>query len=177
RIIARLGADVPARIDVAIWLVATLGKYVPGKVFMVVGRVFFYRKAGLAPSRVALGFAYETLSLFMVAMFFAGVGVTWPDAMGGRLVNGLFLAGLAVVVLVSHPALLRAVVRRARPLRALEEALPAIRPLDPAVWGLGMLMCYAVLGVGFFLLARALTPISPTSAFELTAAFATAGVA
>lgn len=177
RIIARLGAEVPARIDVAIWLVAMLGKYVPGKVFMVLGRVFFYRKAGLASSRVALGFAYEMLSLFMVAMFFAGVGVTWPEAVGGRLINGLSLVGLVVLVLVSHPSLLRAVVRRARPLRALEEALPAVRPHDPVVWGLGMLLCYGVLGVGFFLLARALAPVSPTSAFELTAAFATAGVA
>lgn len=177
RIIQRFGSDLSARLDVCVWLVATLGKYLPGKIFMVVGRIYFYRATGLSGARVSLAFAYEVIALFTTALFFGAVGVRWPEAWGGRVLQALSLVGLVALMILSHPGLIRAPLMRFSRLRPLTEALPDVRPRDPGLWALGMLLCYGVIGAGFYCLARAFAPLPITDALELTGAFATAGVA
>ncbi len=142
----------PARVTLSIWARSLLGRYVPGSVVMVVGRVVLSHERGVPRRTTVAAMAYEQLLSLGVA---AGGGVLflalYGDGGDGRT---WLLLLLPVGLLGLHPRIFGPVsawlLRRAG-----REPLPrliATRPL------LGLVGWYAltasVLGLGIWLLVR-----------------------
>ncbi len=59
--------DLPLRPTLGIWALSRLGKYLPGKIFLLLGRVYFYAEANKSKASTTLCFLLETY-LNLIAM-------------------------------------------------------------------------------------------------------------
>ncbi len=176
-IIGRVSGKGERRLDVSVWLASTLGKYVPGKAFMLLGRVFVYRARGVGAGTVALGFLYEMAVLFATAFLFVAVLLRVPVDPRFQYLKPLAALGLLAFFVGSQPAVIRFAMGWLKPLRKLGERLSAVRVWDPARWLAMMVGNWCVLGAGFYVLGRAFIGVPLSDAPHMVASFALAGIA
>lgn len=161
RLIMRGFGDPLARSESAIiWFSTILGRYVPGSVAMVVGRVEMCRRRGIPGSTTLASLVYENALILITALLLTAASVPlWPPF---PLKNyALLLALLAPVCLIFlHPRvferLANAALRRVKrgPLSA---TLPFSRVLLLIPY---YLAGWVLLGLGFAALAASVAPVS-----------------
>jgi hypothetical protein len=171
----RLHIDVPYGQSLAIWMFSTLGKYVPGKVMLLISRTWFYRQRGKSPIWVGYGVVLEHLFALAAAVliFLLALGTTdVPAVKPYRLLGLLGLGGL--LIFLSPRFLNWATALAARRLKI--PARPPLR-LGDFLAILGMfLLAWLWLGLGNFLLIQALSGVGWEYFLYLTGAHALAGI-
>jgi hypothetical protein len=160
-LLAALGVSIPSRrILPVIWL-ASLGRYLPGKMAVVAGSVVMLVRLG-----IRLPVALAALSLSTALMILLGLIAATPllftPAIRGKLPSGPILAGIMLVlgfVCLYPPIFLRLCNAGLKAFK--REPLPERMRMAPfcAAIGVTMLRC-GFLGLGLWLAARALIPIS-----------------
>ena len=143
----------PARATLSIWARSLLGRYVPGNVLMVLGRVVLSHERGIPRRATLAATAYEQILALGVAGAGAGVFVAAYEGGGGG--TRLWLLSLVPLGLLAlHPRVfgpLSAFALRAARREPLGRLIPP-RPL------LGLVAWYAaaaaLLGLGIWLLVR-----------------------
>jgi hypothetical protein len=176
-LVRKVVGDVPVRINVACWLASQLGKYVPGKVMLVLGRVLVYKRRGLSVTRVASGFVLEMLALFSTAALFTTLAPFFGDWPLPWFLQ--WASGVAFVLLTGlcHPRWLALAERLLRRFGIRATEVPTYRFRDALGWIAMMTADWLILGLGLFLLADTIVPLEPALFVPLTAAFALAGTA
>jgi glycosyltransferase 2 family protein len=143
----------------AIWFASILGRYVPGNVAMVVGRVGLCRREGIPARTTLASMVYENALILIGALLVTAASVPfWPPFEYENY--ALLLVGLAPAGLVLlHPAIFRktsdAILRRAG-----REPLAATLPFGRVV---ALLLYYVggwvLLGLAFASLAASVAPV------------------
>lgn len=165
----------PLRTNMAAWLCASIGKYIPGKVFLFLGRVSFYRPLDVAPAPLGAAMVLEeaccavgACTLFMAALASRGAG----DGAAQWLAPAA--AALVMLLLVSHPKFL---------LGALNAVLKKLRraPATFSIsWGSSLLFAagnglnWMMLGWGVWHIARASFDLPASTMPYMAGAFAAA---
>jgi len=174
-ITCKLGIALPARDTATSWVYSQFGKYLPGKVWLVLGRLLFYASKGKSKKIVSVGLYLETISMiaaaalvFLISLFFFAE-VRFPLGRSPWGWVSLFIVGIFMLL---HPGLLQKVlngflIRFKRepvtlPLRYRD--ILWIVFLSVLAWGIG--------GVGFYLFVDAVFPVSPDHILFLTGALA-----
>ena len=149
------GAPSPFLPAASVWSKSILVRYVPGNVFMFVGRAWMSHAQGLSVDRVTAAMVYEqALGICSALLAMAVLFPFWEYHPG---VSALSLIAIPVLVALMHPRVFGPLAGRV--LRLLHRP-----PLDVTL-GFGtvlVLLCYftatwMVAGAGAWLLARALT--------------------
>jgi hypothetical protein len=159
RVVLSTGERLPFGTAARIWFLASLGKYIPGKVWAVAGAAVLARRAGVDPAvAVAGALMLQALALASGAVV---VAVTAPDtfqAVGSNavpiIVLVLLLSLAGVAVLASQPLLDRVN-------RLLPRSLPPLRAIRPYMLALafaGNLCAWVGYGAALLLLARGVLP-------------------
>jgi uncharacterized membrane protein YbhN (UPF0104 family) len=169
------GAPSPFWAAASVWGKSILARYVPGNVFMFVGRAWMSHSRGLSVERVSAAMVYEQAlgvggALLAVAVLFP----FWEYRPG---VTALSLIAIPVLVVLMHP-------RVFGPLAGWALRLLHRPPLEVTLGFrtvLGMLCLFTldwlVAGTGAWLLARALTGLDVDSLPLVIVAYALAYVA
>ena len=103
------GAEVPLKRAIPIWWVTNMGKYIPGKVWFIAGRVWVGRRWGAA--LIVESFVWELMvgiSSALVAGSFLLIADGTPT--GWRLL--IFAAAISSLIPLLHPALAQRILRR-----------------------------------------------------------------
>ncbi len=91
----------------AVWLTPNLGKYVPGKVFLFVGRIELAHRLGMRRAAVVTALTYEHLLLMLAALPFLAAAVIRGFCLGSGVASvSLTLLCLAALIIVCFPDLL-----------------------------------------------------------------------
>ena len=175
-IVRRVIGRFPWRTDVLSWMSSLVGKYIPGKVFLLFGRVYFYRQSGARASAVSLCFLIEACcsALATLLVFAAGVLTRRGEALG-NLKYLLVILAVALVV-ATHPAVLRFGLNTAMRLTQRETFAFHLRWRDILGWTLLISANWMILGLGFWLLLRAVFDVPFDLYPYVTGAFAVAGI-
>ncbi len=151
--------------SVRIFFLANLGRYVPGKVWQLVGLAYLAGKRGVslpvASSAAVLGqlFSLGAAALLAALALAASAGTRLP---GELLPVSLALAAL-IALLTTVPAALRLLLRVAFRLGRSGESVPKLDPWFGARW-LGLyLPAWLGYGVAFGLLWSGFAPLTPVS--------------
>jgi len=182
----RLLADLGTRLDRAtalrVWMIAQLGKYVPGKVWGAVGRTVLVARAGGDPLAAGLSIVYEialmvatgvVLALAAFPLWRAGISQVVFDRVG--IAAPAIVAG-AILVSVFVPGTWRLAGRFAAWL-VPGAAVPTL-PLKRLPWLVfGYAATWLATATGFALLLAALHPVRGTELPGAAAAFVFAWVA
>ncbi|KPK71334.1 hypothetical protein AMJ71_06525 [candidate division TA06 bacterium SM1_40] len=172
-----MGERLPLGKAFRIWYVSNLGRYVPGKIWQIVGRVELAKDLGVARSTSAASVVYETGLIITSGIIVFGVAtVASRDATPFSSVWPIFLV-LPFGIVLAHPRVLSAVTNVV--LRKVRK--PEIT-LDVGLrWAASVLALYGILwiiqGAGFFFLVRSLTAVSFRWLPQLVGVFAAAWIA
>jgi uncharacterized membrane protein YbhN (UPF0104 family) len=164
------------RLNLLSWMSSLAGKYLPGKVFLLFGRVYFYRGHGAGAAQVSSAFLIEACCSALATILVFGLAVLWhPTTALGPLKPVMAAVALGLIV-VTHPVVLRSGINTALRL-ARQPALEfQLRWRDVVAWTLLMSVNWLVLGAGFYLVLRAVIDLPPGLYLFVTGAFAVAGI-
>jgi hypothetical protein len=131
------------------FLVAQLGKYVPGGIWQIMGQVGFARSAGVSFARATTGFAALAVTQLVAgATLTVGLALTWTSA--APVLRLALACGAASIVLLDRRWMVWAVKRVPRASAAHADQVPDQRRIVLA-W-IGSLAAIAALSVGYALL-------------------------
>jgi hypothetical protein len=159
RVVLSMGerlAFVPAA---RIWFLASLGKYVPGKVWAIAGAAVLSQRAGVDPAAAVAGAI--VLQALALASGAAVVAVTAQEAFQAVGQGVLPVAGAVVVLALAGVALLASQPLLDRLSRLLPSSWPRLRAVPPAMLAAGFIanvVAWTGYGVALLLLTRGLLP-------------------
>jgi len=187
----KLGIALSVRETIESWFYSQLGKYLPGKVWLLLGRFYLYESKGKSKKLIFTALYYEMVtiifaggiiflaSLFLfkeVPLFFQGEQIGWI----------VFL--LLVVFLFLHPRFLQKIINGFLILFKRETVTLSISYYDILCVLLICILAWLIGGVGFYLFIDSIYPVpskhflffagalAASSILGLLAAFAPAGL-
>lgn len=170
------GIRIPLPRALAAWFYSQLGKYVPGKVFLYLGRLHFYVREGRRAGPVTVAFGVETAGNFAAAILTVLVAGLTLEVPGFDQYRWLLVAGLAGFLVAFHPRLIGwliaivARVMRRRPFTVTMSYPQLLRYLGLYVGN------WLVFGSALYLLVRSFYPLELSSILYLTGAFSFAAM-
>ena len=149
-ILARMGYAIAYRRSMRIWFLSQAGRYVPGKIWFALGRIYLCERAGIPRGAATVAMGLE-LALVLASAFVAfGIAALVSPALARQeYLVGLLL--LPVVIAAVHPAVIRWVLRKLKKLPAdFDLSYPDVLKI------LGLyVICWGIYGVGFYLIGTA----------------------
>lgn len=156
------------------WFYSQLGKYVPGKIFLYLARLYFYVREGRAAGPVALAVGLEVAASVIataLVVLFALSALALDE--GGRMAFGLALAVGALLAML-HPRVLRGIVGLAA--RALRRPSFAVTVSYAQLLQLVALyfVNWLVFAAALYAFIRSFHPLEPEAIVYVSGSFALA---
>ena len=158
------------------WFYSLLGKYIPGKVFMLGSRIYFYNREGSSKKKVLFCFLVENICtvlgaalLFIMSMLF----VNNPDLIQYRYpAIGL----IAVFFIIIHPVVLTRIINIL--LKILKKKQIELRMKYINMLGLVFVysLNFLIVGSGFYMLTNSIYPVDISRFFYISGIFGLAAV-
>ena len=147
-LLGRFGYGIGYLRSMRIWFLSQAGRYVPGKVWFALGRIYLCEREGVPAATASVALAVElllvlgsSLIVFALGAAAAGGGLTYPYT--------LALALLPVVVIGVHPRIIKAVLLKLRrDVSGFTLTYANVLTLLLCYTG-----CWCVYGLGFYLIA------------------------
>lgn len=163
-----LGENVSPSFGFRIWFLSQLGKYIPGKIWGAIGRVFLMQKAGIGFTAGSLSVVYELVLLILSGLIFSLLTIPFWGSGGrisiayGSLTSGYTIASCIILLLAFlHPKVLSRLGRFIP--RYMEGPSPGLKGAKTIGYRslLGFLLLYVLLwgliGFSFYLFIASLT--------------------
>jgi uncharacterized membrane protein YbhN (UPF0104 family) len=170
----RLGIALPFRETLESWFYSQLGKYLPGKVWLLLGRFYFYESKGKSRKAISIALYFETITLivagafiFLAAFLFLKGGRVFPAKVSWWLI---LLFGLAFLSL--HPRVLQTLSNWVLHLWKREPIFFSISYPEVLWILLVCLLSWGVGGIGFYFFVDAIYPVSSFYLLFLTGSLA-----
>lgn len=161
----------------SIWLLSSMAKYIPGKVWALTGMAVMAERKGIpAWAATASALLLQVVSVGTAALVVAGSGfaVLRPHGIGTAVLMGLALGSLLVIGLVLWPPVTTRLVRLVAPKADLTH-IPGWRVVTEGA--LVNLFAWIGFGVSFWLFSRGTLPQAPLGLTHAIAAFTASYVA
>lgn len=157
------------------WFYSQLGKYLPGKVWLLLGRFYFYGSKGKSKKAISVALYLETATillaaglLFLIALiFFKEIKFFGYENQWGWLVVPFILAFVFI-----HPRILQKIVNWLLIRFKREPISLTITYPDVLFIFFVCILAWLVGGVGFYLFLVSVFPVSPQHLIFLTGALA-----
>jgi uncharacterized membrane protein YbhN (UPF0104 family) len=150
-VLARLGYGIPFARSMRIWFLSQAGRYIPGKVWFALGRIYLCERAGVprAVATVATGLEL-VLVLGSAIVVFGLASVFSPGLARQEYMWGLWL--VPVIIAGVHPRVIRAILAKLK--REPGDFNLAYRD-TLKILGL-YIVCWCIYGLGFYLIGTSL---------------------
>lgn len=112
RITRLCGCALPVKETITIWYMSFLGRYLPGKIWLVSSRVSMYAMAGQSMRKVATATLIDMVYSLHAVVLTLAVCALWYDAILVTTAVAAVGGALVSLLVILHPALLRLVLRR-----------------------------------------------------------------
>lgn len=171
----RLGIAIPLKETVETWLYSQLGKYLPGKVWLFLSRLYFYNSKGKSKKTVTVALYLETATLVMAAgliFLFSLFSLREIPSFYGWISPPGVIGLLILSFLLLHPRLLQGALNRGLAFFNRDPISISITYAE-TLWVLGVcVLSWLVGGIGFYLFVDSVFAVSPEHLLILTGALA-----
>ncbi len=160
----KLGIAIPLHQTIETWFYSQLGKYLPGKVWLVLGRFYLYQSRGKSKKAVSIALYFEAATVVIAAgLIFLISLILFKPAGAFNFEHRVFWIGLlSLAALLSlHPRILEKLLNFA--LQVLRQE-PLVLPLSyvQVLWILFIcIVAWIVGGIGFYIFVAGVFPVSP----------------
>jgi hypothetical protein len=158
------------------WSYSQLGKFVPGKVFYLLGRLYYYKKENVSTAKITFCFFLENAYTFLSALFMFIVSIPFVDLSIANEYKFYSIILLILFFVFLNPFFAEKGLNFVLKVLKKEPMKLYLAYRDMIIMLLLFVSNWLVMGVGFFILSEALYPVGPSKFFYLTAAFALSNV-
>ena len=160
------------------WFYSQFGKYLPGKVWLLLGRFYFYESKGKSRRGISIGLYLETVTTIMAAgLIFVVALILFKE---GLFYSGKQLWWLILLFLFAFISLHTRVLQKMLSWLLIQfKREPISLPISylDILWILFVcIMAWVVGGIGFYLFVDSIFPVSPHRILFLTGALAFSSV-
>jgi len=165
------GVAIPLPRAIAAWFYSQLGKYIPGKVFLFLGRLHFYAREGRPAGPVTVAFGVETMGTLAASMVIVLIAALTADVPELERYRWILVGALVALLAALHPKLidwligLTARVLRRAPFRVTMGYWQILRYVGLYV------LNWSILGAALYLFIRSFYVLEVSSILYLTGAF------
>jgi uncharacterized membrane protein YbhN (UPF0104 family) len=175
----KLGIAVSIYETLESWFYSQLGKYLPGKVWLLLGRFYFYESKGKSKKIISIALYFETVTMLMAAGLLFLASLFFFEEMKLDSVKGSFwwlsLPLLSIFVFL-HPRILQKTFNWFL-VYFKKEPLSLYISYRDILWILFVcILAWVVGGIGFYLFVDSVFPVSPHQVLFLTGALAFSSV-
>lgn len=159
------------------WGYSQLGKYIPGKIFYLGARLYYYNEEGKSNRKVTFSFFIENICTLLAATFILLVAMLFVDI---PLLNQYKMISVALLVaffIMINPRILEFCINVIMKLIKKPVVNIPMSYKDMFVIVLLFISNWLVLGLGFFLLVNSMYPIGIEYFFFLSGSFAFSSMA
>jgi len=175
----RLGIVLSLRETLESWFYSQLGKYLPGKVWLLLGRFYLYESKGKSKKIISAALYYEMVTIILAGgIIFVSSLVLLKEGFllfrGEQL--GWIIFSLLIILVFLHPRFLQKIMNGF--LVAFKKETITLSLSYPDVLGI---LCICMLswligGVGFYLFVDSITPVPSEHFLFLTGALAVSSI-
>ena len=175
----KVGIALNFRETAAAWFYSQLGKYLPGKVWILIGRFYLYESKGRGKQAISLALYFETITMLMAAglislIALAPVGVRWIDPRGGWFPILLFSLGFFFLIL--HPRVLEKMINPILSILGRNPLRLSVSYWD-MLWILFVnLLAWCLGGLGFYFFIDSIFPVTRDYVLFLSGALALSSI-
>jgi len=171
-----LGIALPLRETVGTWFYSQLGKYVPGKIWLFLSRLYFYGSKGKSKGTVTVAVYLETATFVMAAGLIFLVSLFDLRREIPSLHPWISLPGVLCLLILAflfiHPRVLQATLNRCLAFLKREPIFISIS-YGETLWILGIsVLSWVVGGIGFYLFVDSVFAVQPDYVLIVTGALA-----
>ncbi len=165
-------ASIPLPDAISAWAYSILGKYVPGKIFLVIARAGHYSRHGIPSASIAVCCFLELLLqlLAATAIFAATLPLLRGDSISG-LGMTWFAATATVLLVLSNPRILERISNAILQVLKKEPIAITVKHKHLLTLFLAYILNCLLLGAAFLLLVRSVYPVDLDRFLYLTSSF------
>ena len=157
------------------WFYSQLGKYLPGKVWLLLGRFYFYESKGKSRKEISIALYFEMVTMLLAAGLLFLLSLLFFREMAQGFLRGSFwwISSLFVLAFFFlHPRVLGKIFNQFLFRFQKEPVILSISYFE-ILWILFIcILTWAVGGIGFYLFTDSIIPVSPKHILFLTGALA-----
>lgn len=176
-LLERVGARLSFRNMFKIWFKSNLGRYLPGKVWTVVGMIYLLEKEGVSKRKgfttAIIGQALAVLSAFLLSFILLGYGlyeqVFSKNPIGFILI--LFFS-IAIFIFIAYPKLLEMVINLGLSLVRKEKISLELKTRELFLYLFYYTLVWFLYGLAFMVFVNSIVSVPWSQYLSLTAAFA-----
>lgn len=172
----RYRIDIPLKRSMGAWFLSQLGKYIPGKVFMYVGRLYYYAREGRSKTLFSLCFVVETMATILSSTVVVLVALAEAGLPELEPYEPVLLVALVLLVVSLHPVILGWFTNAGLRIlgRSALEFIP--RGRDTVLFVILYSLNWLVFGFAFFLFINSIYRIGAEQILYLAGAFSAASL-
>ena len=175
----KVGIALSLRETVATWFYSQLGKYLPGKVWIFIGRFYLYQSKGRGGQEISVALYFETVTVLMAAglvslIALAPVGIHWIDSRGGWF--PILLLSLGLFFLILHPRVLEKMINLILSLLGRNPLRLSVSYGDMLSILLVNFLAWSWGGLGFYFFIDSIFPVTWEYVLFLSGALALANI-
>ena len=157
-------------------MLSEVGKYIPSKIFLFAGRLYFYHQEGKSKMAMTFSFYLEVVCSLLAAMFiFLASILSIPCALLAPY-KPCIIPFLVLLIVSLHPKFVNRIINLMLKIFRKAPSQFSIRYRDILKIVTLYILNYYMLGLSFYLLIRSFYSISLEHIFYLTGANAVAGI-
>ncbi|MBF0239908.1 MAG: hypothetical protein HQM12_19585 [SAR324 cluster bacterium] len=168
--------SISVKSDAIIWFLAEMGKFIPGKIFLIAGKLYFYNKAGKSKTKIAFCFYVEILCSSIAALLIFLLSLILSDL---EMLNQFRVIAVLLVLMMFIMIYPRLVERTSNYLLRFLGKPPIIFELQYHHL-LQIIILYTInfviFGSGLYFLISSVYPLSPSHIPYVSGSFAMAGI-
>jgi uncharacterized membrane protein YbhN (UPF0104 family) len=174
-ITVKLGIAISLRETLESWFYSQLGKYLPGKVWLLLGRYYFYEAKGKSRGKISIALYLEVLTVLLAAGLLSAIGtVSFREANSFRSNMEIWWAFLLLIIvfLSLYPKFLQMILNWILILFRKEPIILSISYRDISWILLVCILSWIIGGIGFWIFVDSVFAIPSQHILFLTGALA-----
>jgi glycosyltransferase 2 family protein len=171
-----LGSAIPLGKAVMAWFYSQLGKYVPGKVFLYLGRLHYYTREGKGAGKVSLAFGLELVATFSSSILMVLLSALTLESPRVDSYRPVLLIVLVALVLALHPRVLTHLTRVAYRLLRREPFEITVSYGELLRFVGFYVLNWLIFGLSLYMFINSFYPLAASSILYLAGAFSFASM-
>jgi len=176
-LLKKIGSKIPFWKMFKIWFISNLGKYLPGKVWTVLGMIFLLEKEGVSKRKglttAIIGQALSVLSALLLSFILLGYSLYDQMFSKNPIVFILILFfSIVVFLIIAYPKLLEMVINLGLGISKKERISLELKSGELFLYLLFYILSWFLFGLAFMVFIKSIIPVSWNLYFSLTGAFA-----
>jgi uncharacterized membrane protein YbhN (UPF0104 family) len=174
-ITVKLGIAISLRETLESWFYSQLGKYLPGKVWLLLGRYYFYESKGKSRGKISIALYLEVVTVLLAAGLLSAIGtVSFREANAFRSNMEIWWAFLLLIIvfLSLYPKFLQKILNWILILFRKEPIILSISYRDISWILLVCILSWIIGGIGFWIFVDSVFAIPSQHILFLTGALA-----